>query len=201
MRYEIINFIREHRISTCNVVDALEQNTVYNLQPMAKRSHAVGEVHFLHSFCGSNWITHKELAAAPQGRILFIHPHGSDLAVIGGLMAEYAFEYKRAVAVVVNGNIRDADDIDRHFIWYRGVTPMACNKMPIATSSTFIERLRRTHQDGIMVCDASGVALIEPGQINKDTYNRLVSIKEREREWMRKLQKGMSTFEITCFPE
>lgn len=163
-----------------------------------RRLKRVGEVEYLFAWAGSNWHTHKDLADVPPKRILFVDTHYCNgLAAVGHLMASYAFLHKQALALVVDGNIRDVDRMDSYPVWSSGFSPVACEKRNHERPAE-VEKLKFKYQGGIMVCDDTGAVMIETGHVTQDTYQKLVKIKEREQDWYEKLKKGLSTFEITC---
>jgi regulator of RNase E activity RraA len=62
---------------------------------------------------GDNLVVHKALDLARPGEILVIAAGGAtDRAILGGLMAQYAKD-RGIAALVVDGAVRDASDLDR----------------------------------------------------------------------------------------
>ena len=52
---------------------------------------------------------------------------------------------------------------------------------------------RSEFQDGIMVCDDTGCVIISP-----NAEPSLQEVTDKEIKWRQQLEKGMSTFDITC---
>lgn len=199
MKDKILGFINDNDLSSSDVADALGRaGHVRWVRPLNRGFRAVGEVEYLFAWYGSTWHTHKDLAAVAPNRILYIDDHCCEMrAVLGHLMAEYAFTHKKALALVVNGNIRDVEKMGNMPIWHRGASPVVCQKRkPIDEPDVDLER--RKYQGGVMVCDDTGCTLIPPYLLTEQTLANLFVIRDREADWYSRMQRGESTFDITC---
>lgn len=199
MKDDIISFIRDNDLGSSDVADALGRaGHVQWVRPLNRGFKCVGEVEYLFAWYGSTWHTHKGLAEAPPGRILFIDDHYCEMrAVFGHLMAEYAFTHKKALAVVVNGNIRDVEKMGNMPVWNRSTSPVVCRKnKPSDEPDVQIERQK--YHGGVMVCDDTGCTLIPPYLLTEDMLLNLSAVKDREEKWFARMDAGESTFDITC---
>ena len=139
-----------------------------------------------------------------EGKIVYIHGiNCGDRAIIGDLVSKYIFLYKKAKAVVINGFVRDAHTIikENYALWSLGATPIGCVNIKNETlpPAEELEALREKFDKGIMVCDDSGVVLIEPGQISETIIEKLKFIELQEDIWYFCLDTHkMSTYEIVC---
>ena len=62
-----------------------------------------------------------------------------------------------------------------------------------------VEANRKIYQDGIIVCDDSGVILIKRDQITAETYNRLAMIELQEDIWSFCINTlKWSTYDTVC---
>ena len=109
-------------------------------------------------------------------------------------MCEYAYFYRRAAAIVVDGNVRDVEELKSKGIpvWASGSSPIVCTKTP--TNYTF----KLDFHEGVAVCDATGVVVIRKKDMTPYLEETLKAMGKREESWFKQLQEGKSTFEITC---
>lgn len=202
MKDEIINFIRRNWLSSADVADALGRSGhVPDLLPVNDGQHVVGEVEYLYAWAGSNRILHRDLAQATAGRILFIDGlYCGDKAILGHLMAGYAMGQRKALALVVNGLIRDTGRMkaEQMPVWCKGRSPIICRKDAQETLVREVEFRRQKFQGGIMVCDTDGCVCIPPHLISADLLVVLEGIRNRESLWYQCIDQGKSTFEVIC---
>jgi len=205
LKEEIINTIRTNRISTTEIADALgKSGHIPGLQSLQSNTHKVGEATFIYAFNHSNWETHEQIAAMDEGKIAYVHGiECGDRAIFGHLVSKYLVLYKQAIAVVVNGYVRDVPALIRedYPIWYGGRSPIGCFnvKNDVAPPTDLLESLQQRFEGGILVCDDSGVVLIEPHQITEDLKDQLAFIELQEDVWYFCMDSmKMSTYEIVC---
>jgi regulator of RNase E activity RraA len=200
---EIQKLIVKLQLSSSDVADALGRKgrPTKATQLSGPSTTFIGPVFQAPAVEGSNWLTHKLIANMPEGSILYVDHHCfefddylNDLALIGGLICEYAFFYRHAAAIVVDGNIRDLEELRGKNIpvWAKGSCPIVCTKEPTR------EVLELPLQNGIAICDATGVVVIQTKDMTPDFDKKLNSMANREESWFRQLKEGKSTFEITC---
>jgi 4-hydroxy-4-methyl-2-oxoglutarate aldolase len=200
---DLQKLILELHLSSSDVADALGRKGRWTraTQMTGPPSTVVGPVFQAPAVEGSNWLTHKLIATMPEGVVLYVdhqclelNGRLNDLALVGGLMCDYAYFYRRALAVVVDGNVRDVEELQSKGIpvWARGSSPIVCDKLPTR------DAVKLPLQDGVAVCDATGVVVIQTKDMTPDLDDKLKAMAKREESWFRQLQEGKSTFEITC---
>jgi len=205
LRDKIVDLIQVNRISTTEVADVLgKTGHIEGLAPINPQIFKAGIVEFIYTHDGSNYEMHRQIESVGKGRIAYIHAiNCAKRAVMGDLVSKYLYLYRQAAAVVVDGYVRDAHSLikERYPLWARGVTPIGCvNAKPERPAADdVVAPLRQRFHGGIMVCDDSGVVLIEPSQITSDLHERLNLIELQEDLWYDCLDSDkMSTFDVVC---
>lgn len=195
MKDQILRLIDEKQLTTPDICDALGNKVnVFHLKSLLKHR-VVGEIEYLSGVMNSMRDIHKDLQNVREDKILFIDSYYCTNALFGHLMAEYAFRCKKALAVVVNGCIRDIDMMD-YPVWYETVNPVVCDKREVQFFS--LSSKKEKYQNGISVCDQNGVVIVESSYFTQDTYQKLCKVYERNVNWYDRLRNGESTFSITC---
>ncbi len=205
IKNDIINLIRKNRISTTEVADALgKKGVIPNVLPINQGLHKVGPVQFFYAYNNSNWELHEQIQECEEGNIAYFQAiNCGESALFGDLVSKYLMLYRQANAIVVDGFVRDVNNLikEKYPIWVKGRTPIGCfnkkNDAPID------ENLLNSHKEkfdgGIIVCDDSGVVLIEKYQINEDLLQKLEFIEFQEDVWYFCLDRHkMSTYETVC---
>jgi 4-hydroxy-4-methyl-2-oxoglutarate aldolase len=204
IKERLIELIRENRISTTEVSDALgKRGHISGPLPLTSSFHVVGEVHFIYNYEGSNYPIHEQVADIPKGKLTYIHAFDcGENAVFGDIVSKFIMLYRRSLAIVTNGYMRDAHRLikERYPIWCAGVTPIGCvNSKPVQAPPSQAAVLRERFHGSIMVCDDSGVVLIEQSEINEKLVDRLKFIELQEDIWYYCMDSlKMSTFEFIC---
>ncbi len=205
---KIIKLIKENRISTTEVADALGKKGIVPLvKPMITGKHLVGEVQFFYAFNKSNWELHEQIQDAKKGVIAFFYAVDcGESALFGDLVSKYLMLYKQVKGIVTNGYLRDAHNLlkEQYPIWCKGTTPIGCfnRKNDKKLDEQILVPLFDKYDGGIMVCDDSGVVLIDPKEITEQLYNKLEFIEYQEDIWYFCLDRHkMSTYEIVCLKE
>ncbi len=200
----LIELIRENKISTTEVSDALgKRGHIPGPLPITSSYHLAGEVHFIYTYAKSNYPCHEQVQHIPKGKIVYVHAIDcGNNAVFGDIVTKYIMLYKRTIAVVTNGLMRDAHRLvkERYPIWTCGVTPIGCvNAKPDTPVPDEVPGLCEKFHGSIMVCDDSGVVLIEKSDINEKLFDRLRFIELQEDIWYYCMDSlKMSTFDIIC---
>jgi hypothetical protein len=94
--------------------------------------------------------------------------------------------YKGAVAVVVQGLVRDAARLRRegYAVWSEGVSPLGCFNVP---AEPFPDNLRKeiveSFEGGIAVCDDGGITVITRDLLDEAMLKRLQRIEIQEDIW------------------
>lgn len=206
LKDEIVNIIEQNKISTVEVSDILgKTGAITGIHPLNPRHFRVGEVVFVYAYNERNWEVHEQLADLnPENKIVYVHGiQCGEKALFGDLVSKYLFLYKRCKAIVVNGYVRDAHRLikENYPIWCRGVTPIGCRNVKNETPVPFeeLESLTNKFNDGIMVCDDSGVVFIDKEKLNADFIDNLNFIELQEDIWYFCLDTHkMSTYDIVC---
>jgi len=206
VKNKVINLVRENKISTTEVADVLgKKGALKGVLPINPRHFKAGEVVFIYAYNESNWELHEQIANADcQDKIVYIHAIDcSDRAIIGDLVSKYLLLYKQCAAIVVNAPMRDAHTLikENYPIWCVGTSPVGCwniknNSLP---DESDLHRLREKFENGILVCDDTGVVLIEGDHINQTLIDKLNFIELQEDIWFFCMDTlKMSTYDIVC---
>ncbi len=205
MKKEIIKRIENDLMSTSEVADALgKTGCIGGVLPINPRLHRVGEVAFVYSCNGTNWHTHKQVEKIENDRIVYVHGlRCEDVALFGHLVTRYLFQSKNARAVVLNGLVRDVADIisDNYPVWATGISPIGAvnyQKQITPAEKATLNDMREKFEGGIILCDDTGVVLIEKEHHTKEFMDKLDFIRNQEATWYKCLDEGMTTFEIVC---
>lgn len=159
----------------------------------------------------SNWPVHEQLRDTPQGSIVFVDAHDvGDRAILGSLVTSYLWKSCGAEGVVVNGNVRDLEDLLEMEapVWCKGSNPVGCFNRPVEDLDKALEEHERAQREGpfpdpdggIVVADPTGVVVVPEHRI-EDTYRNLQGVERREEIWFRCLDQGMDTYEIVCLKD
>jgi 4-hydroxy-4-methyl-2-oxoglutarate aldolase len=188
IRDEIVNFIRENRVSTTEVADALGKSGVlHGVLPITPDFHRVGPARALFTANNSNYALHEQIRHLERGEVAVVFAHDcAERALIGDLMAKYILLYRGASALVVNGLVRDASRLrrERYAVWAEGVTPMGCFNSPASPFPAELEKSwREKIEGGVAVCDDGGVVVIPPSSLDEHMLARLRRMEMQEDIW------------------
>lgn len=184
----IIETIRRNRISTTEVADALGKNGVLpGVLPITPDLHCVGPVRPVFTAFNTNYGIHEQVRDVAEGEVVVVYAHEcTGRAIFGDLVARFITLYQRAVAVAVDGMVRDAARLrrERYPIWATGVTPLGCYNVQDKPFPSDIEgAIRKEVEGGIAVCDDGGVVIIPAAKVNESTMDRLNRIELQEDVW------------------
>lgn len=187
---EIVEALRGNRISSTQVCDVLGRSgSIPGILPMSSGSYVAGPVHYVFANSGSNAELHKQIVDVPTGSIVFVDAIDCDgKAVLGDIVAKYLHLYKKVLAVVTNGMIRDAHSIIRSGVpvWSAGRTPIGCINSPIPLKKEqrdYIASQRLLFDGSVMICDDTGIALITSSRIEPELLRGLEAIELQEDIW------------------
>jgi regulator of RNase E activity RraA len=188
IKNEIIEYIKQNRISTTEVADALgKKGVLNNVNSMLQDTHRVGSIRAIFSANNSNYFVHEQIRDVEKDEIVVIYTHNCDgRAIIGDIVSKFILLYKGANAVVVDGLVRDAARLKRenYAVWSKGVTPLGCYNEKFEPFPIQEEKDIRENTDGaIAVCDDGGVVIISNKDINKTMLERLHDIEQQEDIW------------------
>ena len=190
MAERIIDLIIRNRISTVQAADAMDKTGVIEgLHALNSGHFTAGRVHYVCTYDESNWPLHEQIQDLPENTILYVDAiNCKGRAVFGDIVSKYLLLYKRMKALVVNGTLRDAHRLrkENYPIWLKGVTPKGCFNKHISPAPEIEEQIhaqKALFQNSLMICDDSGVTLIGPDRISKETYSSLKFIELQEDIW------------------
>lgn len=205
MKDQIIAYIKRNRVSTTEVADCLgKSGSLHGIRAVNRGHFCVGEVFWTYASGSSNWTIHKDIQDMPEKSVLLIDVFDCEgRAVIGELVSKYALLYKQAAAIVVNGNIRDAENIvkENYAVWCQGFTPEGCFKTSgFKDIAEEMKAQRKAYYQGaIAVCDYCGVVIIPQQYHTLEFLKKLEAIEEQEDIWFDCIdRKKWTTFETVC---
>jgi len=206
IRNKVISTIWENKISTTEIADVLgKKGAIKGVLPINPRHFRVGEVVFVYAYKESNWEVHEQIAEMDLAdKIVYIHGiECADRAIIGDLISKYLFLYKRCKAIVINAPMRDAHTIikENYPIWCMSASPIGCMNVKNETQppAEILDPLKKKFNKGVMICDDSGVVLIEEHQLQNDLLEKLKFIELQEDIWFFCIDTlKMSTYETVC---
>ena len=184
---KIVELIRENRISTTEVADALgKTGSLLGVTSLNRLESAVGKIKVITPFRDSNYLVHKEAELISPGDVVYIKPiEFSNVAIFGELVAKYCLLYRGAAAIVVEGPVRDTERLirDGYPIWCMGSNPVGA--VNIDTGKDFIANSQIVNQfeGGVAVCDEGGVVLIPNSAMSTTTLQKLKKIELVEDIW------------------
>lgn len=201
---KIVDYIAKNRVSTTEVADCLGKTGVYSGVHAVNRGHfAVGPVYWVAATQESNWNVHERFRHIPEGAVVLVVNEGcGERALFGELVSKFALLYRQAVAIVADGNMRDAPRLIKENwpIWCRGFNPVGCfnHEVPPPEKNLMV-RYDALYDGAIAVCDDTGVVIIPPDQVTEVFYKKLESIEEQEDIWADCInRRKWDTFETIC---
>ena len=205
MRHNIIQFIKQNRVSTAEVSDALgKSGVVTGVRPITGRLHCVGEVRWVYAYGESNWDVHDQIRNVRPGEILLVEAFDcNDRAIFGSLVSKFLILYRQVTAIIVMGYMRDAHELikERYPIWTAGLTPVGCfNRIVEYPFDEEIIRERRERYDGsVAVCDDSGAVIIPKSSLTGDFLTSLQAMEDQEDIWFDCIdRRKWDTYDTVC---
>ncbi|WP_086306924.1 RraA family protein [Campylobacter devanensis] len=205
MREQIIAYLKENRVSSTEVADAMfKTGAIDNITAVNRGHFCVGPVRWIYAWKGSNWDVHEQIQNVKKGEVVFVECFDCEnKAIFGDLVSKFILLYKQASAIVVQGYLRDIPRLMKENwpVWCSGFTPIGCvNTQPEEKmDKDIIQQRTEKYKDSIAVCDDSGVVIIPKDKINSDFYKRLEFIEEQEDIWYECIdRKKWSTFDTIC---
>lgn len=173
------------------------------IKPIDKSARIIGQARTARCMVADNSALHVALELIEPGDVLVADAGGFlGNAVWGGLMT-HAAQAKGAVGLVVDGAVRDSQEIEalKFACFSRGCVPagphkmfggavdceISCGGVPVSPCD-------------LIVGDGDGVTVVPFKQISK-TYEKLEELKERERKALASLAEGGSLAEVYGVPE
>jgi len=168
------------------------------IKAIQKNVNMVGTAFTVKSMVGGNWGTHKALTMIKENEVLVVDARKHvDTSVWGYLQTSAAIK-RRVAGVVIDGAIRDCQEIGRCQlpVFCRGVTPAGPHKGWKDDINIQIQCAGVVVNPGDFIKgDDDGVVVIRKTEIEKILELASDRLK-KENEWFEKLEKGMNTFDI-----
>ena len=181
-------------VSTPNISDAMHKHgAMHGIKPIKLGFHMVGEALTVRTIDG-DWAKPIEaIDKAEKGIVLVIDVNGGKTAIWGEL-ATWSAKLKGLSGVVIDGAIRDIDDIVKMDfpVFYRHFSPNAGE--PKGFGEIFAEIIcgGQTVQTGDWIIgDDSGVVVV-PQEIAQEIANRALDVKEQENRIREEIKSGGS---------
>lgn len=201
----IIDKIRRNRISSTEVADCMSKTGhVAGANPLNRGHFRVGKVFWAYAYDESNWGLHEQLRDVQEGDVVLVQAFNcGQRAVFGELVSKFLLLYRQAVAIVVQGYLRDMPHLIKENwpIWCEGGTPIGCfnrkNEKPMDDAIT-VER-RQALEGAIAVCDDSGVVVISGDYLDESFLGKLDHIEEQEDIWFDCIDRlKWDTYDTVC---
>jgi 3-hexulose-6-phosphate synthase/6-phospho-3-hexuloisomerase len=181
-------------VSTPNISDAMhKQGAMQNIRPIKLGFHMVGKALTVRTIDG-DWAKPIEaIDKAEKGEILVIDVNGGKTAIWGEL-ATLSAKLKGLSGVVIDGAIRDFDDVVKidFPLFYRHISPNAGEPKGLGEIGAEIVCGNQTVKTGDWVIgDDSGVVIV-PKEIAQEIANRALDVKEHENRIREEIKSGSS---------
>lgn len=205
MKDKIIDYIKRNRVSTTEIADCLGKTGRYSTVAAINRGHfKVGSVFWTYAAGESNWNVHEALRNVNEGDVVVIDVFNcKDRAILGELVTKYTLLYQQAAAIVINGNVRDVNNLikENYPVWCLGFNPEGCfNKADFEDIDPAVyEEYTQKYSGAIAVCDDSGVVIIPKESHTEDFYQKVIQIEQQEDIWFDCLDRlHWNTYDIVC---
>jgi 3-hexulose-6-phosphate synthase/6-phospho-3-hexuloisomerase len=182
------------KVSTPNISDAMHrQGAMIGIRPIMTGFHMVGQALTVRTMNG-DWAKPVEaIDKAERGRVLVVDVNGGETAVWGEL-ATWSAKRKGLAGVVIDGSVRDYDDLLRikFPIFSRHIVPDAGEPKGLGEIGSEINcghQIVRT--DDWIIGDDSGVVVV-PQEIAQEIANRALDVKEQENRIRQEIKEGGS---------
>jgi 3-hexulose-6-phosphate synthase/6-phospho-3-hexuloisomerase len=187
-------FIAFQRVSTPNISDAMhKQGALQGIRPITTGFHMVGRALTVRTING-DWAKPIEaIDKAEKGTVLVVDVNGGTTAVWGEL-ATWSAKLKGLAGVVIDGAVRDYDDLlqIKFPIFSRYIVPNAGEPKGLGEVSGEIICGNQTIRTGDWIIgDDSGVVVV-PQEIAQEIANRAVDVKEQENRIREEIKQGGS---------
>ena len=181
-------------VSTPNISDAMhKQGAMQNIRPIKLGFHMVGRAYTIRTIDG-DWAKPIEaIDKTDEGWIIVVDVNGGKTAIWGEL-ATWSAKIKGLAGVVIDGAIRDLDDIiQMDFpIFYRYITPSAGEPKGLGEIGAEINCGGQNVRNGDWIIgDDSGVVVV-PQEIAQEIANRALDVKEHENRIREEIKEGGS---------
>ena len=181
-------------VSTPNVSDAMHKTgQMEDIRPVKLGFHMVGQALTVRTIDG-DWAKPVEaIDKADAGQVLIIDVNGGKTAIWGEL-ATWSAKQKKLSGVVIDGTIRDLEDIVKIDlpVFARHVSPTAGEPKGLGEIGAEVKCGNQNVKSGDWIIgDDSGVVVI-PQEIAQEIANRALDVKEHENRIREEIKKGGS---------
>jgi len=181
-------------VSTPNISDALhKQGAMLEIRPIKLGFHVVGRALTVRTMDG-DWAKPIEaIDKAEKGEVIVVDVNGGNTAIWGEL-ATWSAKLKGLAGVVIDGAIRDLDDIVKMDfpIFSRHISSNAGEPKGLGEIGTEITCGNQTVKTGDWIIgDDSGV-VVAPQEIAQEIANRALDVKEHENRIREEIKSGGS---------
>jgi 3-hexulose-6-phosphate synthase/6-phospho-3-hexuloisomerase len=181
-------------VSTPNISDALhKQGAMHEIRPVKLGFHMVGKALTVQTMDG-DWAKPIEaIDKAEKGRVIVVDVKGGNTAIWGEL-ATWSAKQKELAGVVIDGAIRDLDDIVKMDfpLFSRHVSSNAGEPKGLGEIGTEITCGGQIVKTGDWIIgDDSGVVVV-PQEIAQEIANRALDVKEHENRIREEIKSGSS---------
>ncbi|MFA5102339.1 MAG: 3-hexulose-6-phosphate synthase [Candidatus Thermoplasmatota archaeon] len=182
------------RVSTPNISDAMhKQGALQGIRPIHPGFHMVGRALTVRTIDG-DWAKPIEaIDKADKGTVLVIDVNQGTTAIWGEL-ATWSAKIKGLAGVVIDGAVRDYDDLLKiNFpIFSRSIAPNAGEPKGLGEIGAEITCGQQTVRTGDWIIgDDSGVVIV-PQEIAQEIANRALDVKEQENRIREEIKQGGS---------
>ena len=181
-------------VSTPNVSDAMhKQGAMQGIRPVALGFHMVGRALTVRTIDG-DWAKPIEaIDEANKGEVIVVDVNGGKTAIWGEL-ATWSAKIKELAGVVIDGTVRDLDDIVKMDfpIFCRHIAPNAGEPKGFGEIGAEIKCGGQTvRTNDWIIGDDSGVVVV-PQEIAQEIANRSLGVKETENRIREEIKSGGS---------
>jgi regulator of RNase E activity RraA len=188
---KLISYIEKNRLGSTEVADALGKKGVFNtnLKPLIPGQFLVGKCQYIATFDESNWPIHEQGVNAKEDYILYVDGiNCNDKALFGELVAKYFLLYRGVKGIVVNGRLRDIPHLKRYSfpIFFTGVSPLGVTNKDVKPDEDTLKHIdynKSVFDDSVLVCDDSGVTLVQNNISEDKLLEKMVFIEAQEDIW------------------
>lgn len=184
-------------IPTANTCDVMNRNSAMHprihLMAKGKKPITAGPALTVKCRAGDNLALHAALELCQEGDVVVVSNEGDETrSLIGDNMMAYLYFYKKAAALIVDGAVRDVDEIqDWGFpVYATGTTPGGPYKegpgevnVPISCGNISV------HPGDIVVCDTDGIIVI-PQKDAEEILPRAQKFMEQDKAKLEKNKNG-----------
>lgn len=187
------------KVSSSNVSDAMHRKgAMFGLNAIQQGAKVVARAVTVHTING-DWAKPVEaIDVAGPGDVLVINVDGGNIAIWGEL-ASWSAKVKGVEGVVVDGAVRDVDDIRAMGfpIWTRHIVPNAGEPKGFGEIGAEIRCGGQTVRNGDwIIADDMGVVVV-PQEEAQELANRALDVKEHENRLREEIQRGSSLSKVT----